>query len=123
MNYSGIFLISPLWGFISPKLFYDGWIAFLGILACVYGLLRGKLSPNEFAIRIFNLISRFIFSFLLLGAGFYIIYGLYDYGKSSVEAFVYFLAAIIQMVRLLPTVSERIDEILLLGGLSENKKP
>ena len=123
MYYLSLLLISPLWGYLSPRLFFNGWISFLGIIAAIFGLFRRKLSFSDFAATVFTLITRSLFYFILLAAGFYFLYFLHPLGQTNSEVLVFAIAATIQMAILAPTVSGRIDAILIPCGISDKKKP
>lgn len=53
-----------------------------------------------------------IFYFILLTAGFYIIYRYYEMGRTSLEIIVYWIVASLQMCSLFATVSQRIEMLI-----------
>ena len=112
MNVLSLFLITPLWGLISPRLFFDGWLSFLGLMASLFSLSTRRVSLWQFVNLFFKMMTRMVFFFTLLLAGFYIFSHHFSLGFSPAETIVFSIFAIVQTIFLLLTLSERIDEIL-----------
>ncbi|HHO48629.1 MAG TPA: hypothetical protein ENN06_09310 [Desulfobacteraceae bacterium] len=105
-------LISGVWGFLSPWLFLNGWLAFLGMAATGLVYLRGRLALGNFLHNLFRFFSELVFHFVLLLAGFYIIYEFYNLGETRTEIITYGIVATVQMFNLLANISRKIDELL-----------
>ncbi len=109
--YVGLFFVAPFWGFFSPKLFLNGWLGFLGILACFIGLFRRKITFQFFLRQLFSHVTEMLFGTILLVAGFYVFYALLPFGKSSLEVLFYWIFSTIQLCIIIPQLSKRIDDI------------
>lgn len=105
-------LISGVWGFLSPWLFLNGWLAFLGMAATGLFYLQGRLALSNFLHNLFRFLSELVFYFVLLLAGFYIIYEFYNLGRTRTEIITYGIVATVQMFNLLANISRKIDELL-----------
>jgi hypothetical protein len=105
-------LISCGWGILSPWLFLNGWLAFLALIAIILAFFQGRLGKKALIHKLFQAFSELSFYFILLIAGFYIIYSYYAMGKSDLEVIVYWLVATIQVCWLLTGISGRIDDLI-----------
>jgi hypothetical protein len=108
----GIFIVSPLWGVLSPYLFLRGWLSFLGILATFVFLFQARRQYRAFLFLFCAHITYMLFTFTLLIAGFYIFYFHLPFGKNDLETLVYWLFSTLAMAFILPKVSIRIDQML-----------
>lgn len=105
-------LISGVWGFLSPWLFLNGWLAFLGMAATGLVYFQGRLVLSSFLRNLFRFFSELIFYFVLLLAGFYILYEYCDLGGTKPEIITYGIVATVQMFNLLANISRKIDELI-----------
>jgi len=112
MKLLGLLVVSSLWGIISPTLFLRSWLAFLGILSTFVILFKARTQYRAFSLLFCKHITDMLFTFILLMAGFYILYFYLPFGKNDAEVLVYWLFSTIQMAFILPTVSTRIDQML-----------
>ena len=112
MKLLSLLLITPAWGLISPRLFFNGWLSFLGLVASLFCLSTRRVSLWQFASLFFTMMTRMLFFFTLLIVGFYFFSHHFSLGFSLAETVVFTVFAIVQTFFLLLTLSERIDEIL-----------
>ena len=112
MNGLSLLLITPLWGLISPRLFFNGWLSFLGLAASLFCLSTKRVSWWQFVSLFFTMMTRMFFFFTLLLVGFYLFSHHFSLGFSPTETVVFALFALVQTLFLLLTLSDRIDEIL-----------
>ena len=112
MNLLSLLLITPLWGLLSPRLFFYGWLSFLGLAASLFCLSTKRVSVSQFASLFFTMMTRMLFFFTLLLVGFYIFSHHFSLGFSPTETVVFTLFASVQTLLLLLTLSDRIDEIM-----------
>ena len=121
MSSLSLFLITPLWGFISPWLFFNGWLSFLGMMASLFFLIRRNISRRQFICRFFNMLTSMLFFFALLLVGFYIFSHHLSLGFSPTETVVFTIFATGQMCLLVPNLSVRINKILDCNHSLQNK--
>ena len=121
MSSLSLFLITPLWGFISPWLFFKGWLSFLGMMASLFFLISRHVSLRRFIYLFFNMLTSMLFFFTLLLVGFYIFSYHLSFGYSPTETFVFAIFATVQMFLLVPTLSVRINKILDCENSLQNK--
>ena len=125
MEILGVLLISPFWGVASPRLFMRGWLNFLGTIALAIAFVKSRISFAAFSKGLFHFLTELAFSFILLLAGFFLLYSYFSFGRSNPEVIVYWIFSTVQMVFLISTVSERIDRILnkvtLMGSKSSDQ--
>jgi hypothetical protein len=105
-------LINGAWGFLSPWLFLNGWLAFLGLIAATLALLQDNLEFSRFLRNIFRSLTELAFYFILLVAGFCILYRYYALGRTNLEIIIYWIVASLQVFYLLATVSHKIDALI-----------
>ena len=108
----GIFIVSPLWGVLSPYLFLRGWLSFLGILGTFIVLFQARTQYRDFYLLICTHITDMIFTFTLLITGFYILFFHLPFGKNDAEVLMYWFFSTVQLAFILPKVSIRIDQML-----------
>ena len=121
MELLGIILISPLWGILSPRLFLQSWLSFLAILATLIFLFQARSQYKAFFLLFCRHFTDMLFNFILLMAGFYILYYHLPFGASGAEALLYWIFSSIQLALILPTVSRRIDQMLAkVRGISQS---
>jgi hypothetical protein len=108
----GIFIVSPLWGILSPYLFLRGWLSFLGILATLVFLFKAETQYRVFFLLFCTHITDMLFTFTLLITGFYILFFHLPFGKNDAEVLMYWFFSTVQMAFMLPKVSTRIDQLL-----------
>lgn len=112
MELLGIFIISPLWGVLSPRLFLRGWLSFLGILATIIFLFQARAHYRAFFLMFCTHITDMLFTFTLLIAGFYILYFYMPFGNNDAEVLVYWFFSTVQLAFILPKISIWIDQML-----------
>ena len=102
-----------------------GWLNFLGTIALAIAFVKSRISFVSFSKGLFHFLTELAFSFILLLAGFFLLYSYFSFGRSNPEVIVYWIFSTVQMVFLISTVSERIDRILnkvtLLGSKSSDQ--
>ena len=111
MKVLGLLSLSLIWGQLSTHFFFRAWISFLGILCCVIGFFRTSAPAKKLLSVSFNRISESLFFFLLLFAGFFIIYRHLQYGQTQIEVLIFFLSATVRMIFILPRLNGSINEI------------
>ena len=92
-------------------MFYNGWLSFLGILACVVGLFAGRVSRRVVLTHLFNHITRALFFGLILLAGFLFLFKVLPFGRTQGEMIAYWVTATITLVVVIPRLSNKIDQI------------
>jgi len=107
-----LLLISGIWGMLSPRLFLNGWLAFLGIISTVLAMYRNKLGRRAFFRNIFVFTTEMFFNFILLFAGFYLLYNQFALGRTSPEIIAYWIASTAQLILLLTSLSRRLDSLI-----------
>lgn len=112
MELLGVFLVSPLWGILSPRLFLKGWLSFLGVLASLIFLFQATSRYKDLFALFFRHITIVLFCFAVLTVGFYIFYFYLPFGTSNTEVLVYWAFSTAQLAFILPSVSLRIDQML-----------
>lgn len=124
MELVSIFLISPIWGSLSPRLFLRAWLSFLGIIGCGIHRKRGQITTRECTGHLFQFATELLFNGLLLFSGFYIFYILLPLGRSGPEVFTFWLATTVQLLYLLPQLGNEVDAIWQrpLTGAQEKEK-
>ena len=123
METLGVLLISPFWGVASPRLFMRGWLNFLGTIALAIAFVKSRITFVSFSRGLFHFLTELIFSFVLLLAGFFLLYSYFSFGRSNPEVIVYWIFSTVQMIFLITTVSERLDRILAKVTLMGSKSP
>lgn len=113
MELFGILLVSPVWGSISPRLFFRCWLAFLGSCLLLYYLCaRRRVNFTAYLAVAINQITEAVFTALILLVVFYLLYVHYPFGRNNSEVFVFWVFSSIQLVHILPRISSRIDLLL-----------
>lgn len=111
MTEVGLAIIAFIWGQLSTQFFFRGWISFLGIVCCLIGLIRRKQLSRNILILLWTKLSEAVFFFLILFAGFYILYYRLAYGKTKTEIFVYLISATVRLFFVLPQIPRALDDI------------
>lgn len=98
MYWLGLTIVAPAWGGVSTFLFYWGWLSFLGVVACLIGLVRGRLPRPVILQHLFNQFTRLVFFGLLLLIGFATLFMVLPFGRTQSEMIAYWAAATISLV-------------------------
>lgn len=104
-------LVALLWGPVSAVMFFEGWLSFLGIVACLIGLVRGRVSRHVVLTYLFGHFTRSVFFGLALFMGFFFLFRLLPLGRTSAEMVTYWLSSLVAVVVLITRISKRIDLI------------
>ena len=111
MKWVGLILIASIWGPASAIFFFKSWISFLGILASLVGLWRGRVSRGVVAGHLFHHLTQTMFFGLGLLVGFLLLYQVLPFGRTQGEIIIYWISAMVTEVMLLGKISIYIDEI------------
>ena len=111
MTWIGLLLIAPLWGPVSTVMFFNGWLSFLGILACLIGLFAGRVPRRMVLSHLFNHVTRVFFFGLILLVGFMLLFKVLPFGRTQGEMIAYWITATITLVVVIPRISNKIDQI------------
>jgi hypothetical protein len=111
MDLFGLLIVSPLWGPASTWLFFRGWLAFLGVVSCFFGLAKSGADRAGVMRLLFEHVTMAAFCFTVLAAGFVILYRILGFGETMGQVLVYWLTAIIALTILLPRLGTMIDRL------------
>ena len=94
-------------------------MSFLGIVCCTMSFFRVKLPPKELFGLLFSKVTETIFFSTLLVLGFYVFYHRLHWGKTEMEALVFFISAMVRLVFVLFQIPKAIDDAWNAANLSE----
>ena len=107
-----LLIVSSMWGILSPRLFLRSWLSFLAILATLFFFFQSWTKHYAFFLLFCKHVTVMLFTFILLFAGFYILYFHLPFGNSDAEVLVYWFFSTIQLALILPKISIWIDQML-----------
>ena len=112
MNIFLSIMTALVWGQLSTYFFFRGWISFLGIIYCLFGIVRRRNHVISILPIAFSKISEVLFFGLILFSGFYIFYHRLGLGRTTAEALVYLVSAGVRMFFVIPKISAAIDDFI-----------
>lgn len=93
MEWLGILLISPVWGYLSARCFIQASLGVAQFFIHLVGFFKGVVPRNDNAlymgVAIFNVV---LFSLLLIG-GFWLLTVILPFGQTQIETAVYWVSA------------------------------
>lgn len=93
MEWLGILLISPLWGYFSTRCFIQAWLGIAQFFIHLVGFVKGVVPRKDNVLYMGVSISIIVlFSFLLLG-GFWLLTDVLPFGQTRTENLVYWVSA------------------------------
>jgi hypothetical protein len=108
MEWLGILLISPAWGYLSTRCFIQASLGVAQFFIHIVGFFKGAVPGNDNAlymgVAIFNVV---LFSLLLLG-GFWLLTVILPFGQTQTEVVVYWVSAGISFLFFLKQVPSKI---------------
>ncbi len=108
-----------LMGIASVEFFCAAWLGLLGIIAAVCMVLRKEVGKSRFL----GLLNRHVCRLLLFSGLLFICFKLYldniGFGKTGFEQMVYFVAVIMGMGKMIPTLPRRINALFSEGEKRE----
>lgn len=108
MEWLGILLISPVWGYLSTRCFIQAWVGVALFFIHLVGFFKGAVPRNDNAlymsVAIFTVV---LFSLLLLG-GFWLLTVVLPFGQTQIERVVYWVSAGISFLFFLKQVPSKI---------------
>ena len=109
-NILGIFIVSPLWGMISARLFLQSWLAFISSIINLIGLVKGEVERKTtilgFGVGQFQAV---LFSFLIW-LGNYLLTQVLLFGYTQAESIIYWIFAGLSFLYMLPQIPNRIKK-------------
>jgi hypothetical protein len=124
MNLIGIIVISPLWGIISTRLFLQSWLAFIGIIIWIIGIIRGKVGRRTVFLGLGVSIGSVLLWSALLWLGYYVLSQVLHFGYTTAENVVYWIFAVIGLLwfgrQLLSKIKKTWRNANIAGSLEED---
>jgi hypothetical protein len=123
MNWLGVLLIMPLWGFFSAKMFFRGLVGLISLLISLHGFLRGAVARKTNAVGMGAGAVHMAVSAAVLYACSWILVGL-RLGQSGPEVTVYnvflFIAAILCLKQIPPKLRQAWRNATIPGEIELN---
>lgn len=108
MKWIGILLVSPLWGGVSTQLFLQAWLAVVNFLVGLGDFIRGAVPRKDTALMMGVALSQILLFSILLDAGVWLLTKKLHFGYTKAENVVYWIAAAISALYMLPQVPRKI---------------
>ena len=104
--------VSLVWGQIATEFFFRAWIAALGMVAgLIFALGRGACRA-ALARFCWGRFTEALFYGLILVSVFFLLYGHWKLGSTSLEVFVFWISASVRLVFVLYAISPAVDRLL-----------
>jgi len=98
LNVLGVIVVSPLWGIISTTLFLQSWLAFIGIIIWIIGIIRGKVERKTAFLGLGMAVGLGVLWSGLLRLGYYLLSDVLSFGYTTAENVVYWIFAGITLI-------------------------
>jgi hypothetical protein len=110
MNLIGITIVSPFWGVISTQLFLQSWLAFIGAIMSIIGIIMGKVERQKTFMGLgVSVVQMLLFSGLLYG-GQYLLADVWGFGFTKTENIVYWVFAGLSLLYMVPQFPAKIKK-------------
>lgn len=108
MNIIGGIIVSLLWGTISAQLFLQSWLAFIGAIINIVGIVKGKVERKTTLLGLgVSFVTMLLFSGLLY-LGDYLLTNVLSFGYTKIENIVYWVFVVIRLLFFIPQFPSKI---------------
>jgi hypothetical protein len=93
MEWLGMLLISPVWGYLSTRCFIQASLGVAQLFIHLVGFFRGVVLRNDNALYMGIALFNVLFFSLLLVGGFWLLTVILPFGQTQIEIAVYWISA------------------------------
>ncbi len=111
MNNLAAVIICAIWGMTATILFFKAWLAFLGVLAGMIGLARGRNPRMTVLAHLYNSFTNCAFCSAILVFIFVLLFRVGGMGRAPLEVAAFWIAATVGLAVTLPAIPAKIDEL------------
>lgn len=98
MWWVGVIIVSPLWAMLSSQLFLQSWLAAIGVIFNLVGLVRGKVERSTTAVGVGMGVALVGLWGGLLAAGTWVLTRVLGFGYTTAENAVYWIFAVLSLL-------------------------
>jgi len=95
VNWLGLLVIAPLWGFVSAQLLLQGWLAFAQLAIALIALARGKMATSQAAHAIAAPLALGLVASVVLRLGFWALFEAAGLARDGLAVIVYWVFALL----------------------------